>query len=849
MLFHTWVFLVFIAIVYPVHLLVRRHNGLMNLWLMLASYTFYGWWNPWYLLLLFGTSAVDYLMVVLMERSGTRGLRKLWLVVSLVSNFGLLGYFKYSEFLTANLNLLLENVSVPLQLPPPVVYANSILSTAGAPEDWLFEKVVLPIGISFHTFQSMSYTIDAYFGTIKTERSFIRFLTFVSFFPQLVAGPIERAHHLLPQLQTTPTITARKICDGLSLFLVGFFKKVALADYLARYVDPVFGNPSQYGAPTLILAAIAFGWQIYFDFAGYTDMARGIAEAMGFRLMLNFNNPYAASGLGDFWNRWHISLSTWFKDYVYFPLGGNRGAKWATYRNMFLTMVVSGVWHGSEWTYVVWGAVHALARCLTRDFETTEAWKHRVPRLVKQTLVFAFVTFAWIFFRCQNLDDAGVFLTRIFTTGWSDPQMPLLMAGLIAAVWAYQLLWSDSMRGALALRAADRADDARDPDGGVLCWSWLSRARRSSSTSSSGGELMQHDEGIAGISNGIRLGGREWLVVAVVALGLVVGGPLWAEPVEPPAEARIPHELGNDYWLYRRYAERAAERDDIVLFGDSVVWGEYAKRGETLSAHLNLLAGSEKYANLGLDGAHPLALAGLVEHFAAPIAGKKAIVVLNPLWYTSAKADLRDPKATDFNHPRLVPQFDFAMTSMKEDVSTRLGNLVFQRWNFPQWTTHLQQTYFQQTDVPGWTLEHPYADPLEPLRKTTDLAGDKLRHLQEPWTKSGIGLQDYPWIEPDASLQWAGFRRTVELLRKRGNTVFVVLGPFNEHLLTAESRGRYRDVKTKLAAWMTVNGVPHVVPEPLPSGEYGDASHPLHPAGYERLAKTLWETASFRTFQ
>src|SRR5262249_42481197 len=161
------------------------------------------------------------------------------------------------------------------------------------------------------------------------------------------AGPIERAHHLLPQLQGTPTITAKKISDGLSLFLVGFFKKVALADYLARYVDPVFGNPSQYDAPALILAAVAFGWQIYFDFAGYTDMARGIAETMGFRLMLNFNNPYAAAGLGDFWNRWHISLSTWFKDYVYFPLGGNRGAKWATYRNMFLTMVLSGIWHGA----------------------------------------------------------------------------------------------------------------------------------------------------------------------------------------------------------------------------------------------------------------------------------------------------------------------------------------------------------------------------------------------------------------------------------------------------------------------------------------------------------------------
>jgi D-alanyl-lipoteichoic acid acyltransferase DltB (MBOAT superfamily) len=396
-------------------------------------------------LLLFGTSAIDYLMVVLMERSRTKAMRKLWLVVSLVSNFGLLGYFKYSEFLTENLNALFDGIHVGLRLPPPVAYANSFLATFGAPND-LFAKVILPIGISFHTFQSMSYTIDAYFGTIQTEKSFIRFLTFVSFFPQLVAGPIERAHHLLPQLQGTPTITAKKVSDGLSLFLVGFFKKVALADYFGRYVDPVFGNPGQFQSPALILAAVAFGWQIYFDFSGYTDMARGIAEAMGFRLMLNFNNPYAAAGLGDFWNRWHISLSTWFKDYVYFPLGGSRGAKWATYRNMFLTMVLSGIWHGSAWTYVIWGVLHALARCLTRDLETTDFYRRRVPRLVKQLAVFAFVTFAWIYFRSPTLNDANDYVNRIFTTGWSDPQMPLLMIGLIAAVWAYQLVYTDSAR-------------------------------------------------------------------------------------------------------------------------------------------------------------------------------------------------------------------------------------------------------------------------------------------------------------------------------------------------------------------------------------------------------------------
>jgi D-alanyl-lipoteichoic acid acyltransferase DltB (MBOAT superfamily) len=440
MLFHTWTFFVFFLFVYPVYLLVRRNNRLMNLWLMLASYTFYGWWNPWYLLLLFATSAIDYLMVVLMERK--QSTRKLWLIISLVSNFGFLGYFKYSGFITENLNMLLAHMGLAFQLPDPAAYPNQVLGLFGVPDSWYFQHVVLPIGISFHTFQSMSYTIDAYRGTIQTERSFVRFLTFVSFFPQLVAGPIERASNLLPQLQGTPRIGRQDLADGLSLFLVGFFKKVALADYLAKYVDSVYGNPGLFQAPALILATVAFGWQIYFDFSGYTDMARGIAQVMGFRLMLNFNNPYTATGLGDFWNRWHISLSTWFKDYLYFPLGGSRGGLWRTYRNMFLTMVISGVWHGAAWTFVIWGALHALGRCLTRELEQTDFYQERIPRLVKQFSVFTFVTFTWIFFRAQSLEDAWLVISRIFSTPWMDPRFPLLMASLVVLVWLYQLLYN-----------------------------------------------------------------------------------------------------------------------------------------------------------------------------------------------------------------------------------------------------------------------------------------------------------------------------------------------------------------------------------------------------------------------
>jgi alginate O-acetyltransferase complex protein AlgI len=444
MLFHTWVFCVFFLIVYPVYLLVRKNNRLMNLWLMIASYTFYGCWNPYYILLLFGTSAIDYVMVLLMQRGGARN-RKLWLIISLVSNFGFLGYFKYSGFLTDNLNSFLAQMGSGWHLPDPAAYPNALMSLCGA-HDRFFEKVILPIGISFHTFQSMSYTIDAYRGTIETERSFVRFLTFVSFFPQLVAGPIERAGNLLPQLQKTPTISRQDISDGLSLFLVGFFKKVALADYLARYVDQVYNAPGQYQASALILGTVAFAWQIYFDFSGYTDMARGVARVMGFRLMLNFNNPYTATGLGDFWARWHISLSTWFKDYLYFPLGGSRHGTWHTYRNMFLTMVISGVWHGANWTFIIWGALHALGRCATRELEQTDVYRRRVPTLLKQAWVFSFVCFAWIFFRAQSLQDAWLVITRIVTTGWSDPKLPLLMLWLVAAVWLYQLIYASRAR-------------------------------------------------------------------------------------------------------------------------------------------------------------------------------------------------------------------------------------------------------------------------------------------------------------------------------------------------------------------------------------------------------------------
>ena len=428
MLFHTWPFALFFIIVYPAYL-VLKNTRLRVPWLLAISYFFYACFNPLYLILIAYSTLLDYAVVMKMAKS-TR--RKMWLSISIVNNLGLLGFFKYGGFVTDNLNLLLSSLGIPYGLPAP--------------------GILLPIGISFYIFQSMSYTIDYYRGNIERETSLIRYATFVSLFPRLMMGPIERAKNLLPQLHKTPKVSIQDITDGLSLFVVGFFKKVALADYMALYVDKVYDAPEQFQAPALVLATFLFSWQIYFDFSGYTDMARGVARMMGFRLMLNFNNPYLATGLGDFWSRWHISLSSWFKDYVYIPLGGNRKGKFNTYRNMFLTMVISGLWHGAAWTFVIWGALHGLGRFCTRELEKTSFYKERVPKVAKQLLVFVFVSFAWIFFRAETISDAWVIVTRIFSSGLANPYCPLLALALIFAVWLYQFAYESKLRWVLELR-------------------------------------------------------------------------------------------------------------------------------------------------------------------------------------------------------------------------------------------------------------------------------------------------------------------------------------------------------------------------------------------------------------
>jgi D-alanyl-lipoteichoic acid acyltransferase DltB (MBOAT superfamily) len=502
MLFHTWPFLIFLLIVVPVFFALRK-TRLWLPWLTMASYFFYGWWNPYYLSLVVYSTVLDFVLVALMDHCpvqseridigarlfrlrfednvlkfafvaavglvlaivglaifGPRTLRptmgllgvlvllmaagalyssrKIWLLISLVNNLALLVFFKYARFVVENLNVCFAALHVPFKASDP-----SLLMPLG------FEYL-LPVGISFFTFQSLSYTIDFYFGKVHRERNFLRFATFVCFFPQLMAGPIERARHLLPQFNQFPPIRLQNFTDGASLFLVGLFKKLALANYLSFYVERVYDNPKAFGPASLIVATVAFAWQIFFDFSGYTDMARGVAKLLGFNLILNFNNPYLATGLGEFWSRWHISLSSWFRDYVYIPLGGNRGTTWQTYRNLFLTFFISGIWHGANWTFVIWGALHGLGVLLTRELERSPFYSERVPKLIKQAGVFGFVCFTWIFFRAESLSDALLIIGRIFTAGWGDPQVPALMIGIVALVWLYQLLYESRFREVLA---------------------------------------------------------------------------------------------------------------------------------------------------------------------------------------------------------------------------------------------------------------------------------------------------------------------------------------------------------------------------------------------------------------
>ena len=350
-------------------------------------------------------------------------------------------------------------------------------------------------------------------------------------------------------------------------------------------------------------------------------------------------------------------------------------------------------------------------------------------------------------------------------------------------------------------------------------------------------------------SNCVRLSLREWLIIGIVFSALLCFGPtLWerVEKFEPESDYRLPYELSSDYWLYERYCRWSCSRYDTLVVGDSVVWGHYVAMDNTLSHHLNDLSGREQFANLGADGTHPAALEGLLRYYGPDISNKNIILHLNPLWMSSARHDLQTEKEHHFNHPTLVPQFTPSIPCYRASYSTRISAVVKRHVPFLNLSSHLNITYFQSMDVPAWTLEHPYENLLSAVtfRLPTSDNYERPRGTARPGR--GTGQTTLQWVELKTSLQWFFFRRSVELLRQRNNRVFVLVGPFNEHMLDADSIDTYRRMQTEIEAWLQRNNVPYYMPGVLPSHLYVDASHPLS-EGYAALAKQLFENESFRS--
>lgn len=396
MLFNSLHFLFFFIVVTPAFfLLPHQHRWKL---LLAASCYFYMTFVPIYILILGFTIVIDYFAGILIESNkGKR--RKYYLILSLVANIGVLAVFKYYNFLNENLTLLLGNINYKNNVP--------------------YLDILLPIGLSFHTFQAMSYTIEVYRGNQKAERHFGIYSLYVMFYPQLVAGPIERPQNILPQLHEKKHFSYDNVVEGLKHIVWGLFKKVVIADRLSIYVDAVYNNSDQHSGLTLIIATVFFAFQIYCDFSGYSDIAIGCARVMGYRLMINFRRPYLAGSIKEFWSRWHISLSTWFRDYLYFPLGGSKVSKLRWYLNLFIVFMVSGLWHGANWTFIVWGALHGTYQILSvsfKSFNERNILGYRPLSNAFQVLItFTLVCFAWIFFRANNVSQAFAICKSIFT--------------------------------------------------------------------------------------------------------------------------------------------------------------------------------------------------------------------------------------------------------------------------------------------------------------------------------------------------------------------------------------------------------------------------------------------------
>lgn len=405
MLFNSIDFAFFLPIVFVLYWFVFNKNlKLQNLLIVVSSYVFYGWWDWRFLSLILFSTLVDYSVGLGLLKEKNQRRRKLLLFSSVIVNLGFLGFFKYYNF-------FLENFTAAFSFFGSDIRADSL-------------NIILPVGISFYTFQTLSYTIDVYKRRLEPSKDFVAFSAFVSFFPQLVAGPIERAVHLLPQFYVKRSFDKTKAVDGLRQILWGLFKKIVIADNCATYANLIFNNSGDYSGSTLVLGALFFTFQIYGDFSGYSDIAIGTSRLFGFDLMRNFNFPYFSRDIAEFWRRWHISLSTWFRDYLYIPLGGSRGGTWMKVRNTFIIFIVSGFWHGANWTFIVWGALNAfyfLPLLLTNKNRVhlgPIAQGRIIPsmrELAPMLLTFGLTVFAWIFFRARDIGHAMSYISGIFS--------------------------------------------------------------------------------------------------------------------------------------------------------------------------------------------------------------------------------------------------------------------------------------------------------------------------------------------------------------------------------------------------------------------------------------------------
>jgi alginate O-acetyltransferase complex protein AlgI len=423
MLFNSIDFAIFLPIVFLLYWFVANKNlKLQNFLIVVASYLFYGWWDWRFLSLILFSTLIDYSVGIRLSKEDNISKRKILLWISILVNLGFLGFFKYYNF-------FLDNFI-------------TAFSFFGTPINVQGLNIILPVGISFYTFQTLSYTIDVYKRKLEPTKDFIAFTAFVSFFPQLVAGPIERATNLLPQFYKKRTFEYDKAVDGLRQILWGLFKKIVIADNSAKIANEIFNNSADYSGSTLVLGAIFFTFQIYGDFSGYSDIAIGTSRLFGFNLKRNFAFPYFSRDIAEFWRRWHISLSTWFRDYLYIPLGGSRGGTWMKVRNTFIIFIVSGFWHGANWTFLVWGALNALyflpLLLLNKNRTNTDTvaqgkYLPSFKEFFQIGITFSLTVLAWIFFRAENIGHAWAYLSTIFSKSLftipyhSGMKMPILL--------------------------------------------------------------------------------------------------------------------------------------------------------------------------------------------------------------------------------------------------------------------------------------------------------------------------------------------------------------------------------------------------------------------------------------